>query len=228
MFIERAVILAAGVGSRLKWLTKGRPKALMPVAGVAAIVHVIRALSAQGVRDIAINVHHYADQLIDHLGDGSRFGVRLYFSREQHLLDSGGGVKKALMLLPGEGWFVVHNADVLSHTNVQELASFADAHKVHACLGLTNNPSHHPEGDYSLQSGLVRARKPAGATYTYSGVAIFHEDVFNAYAADHPFPLNRLFSDLIAQESLCGIIQGGMWLDIGRPRDLLNASKLLR
>jgi len=200
----------------------------MPVAGVPSIVHVIRNLSARGIRDIAINVHHYADQLIDYLGDGLRFGVRLYFSREQHLLDSGGGVKKALTLLPGEGWFVVHNADVLSHTNVQELASFADTHKVYACLGLTDNPAHHPEGDYSLQAGLVQARKPAGTTYTYSGVATFHEDVFSTYAADFPFPLSRLFSDLIAQESLCGILQGGMWLDIGRPRDLLNASKLLR
>jgi len=71
MRVERAVILAAGLGTRLKWLTRDRPKALIEVAGTPVIVHVIRGLAAQGIRDIAVNVHHHAEKLVRALGDGS-------------------------------------------------------------------------------------------------------------------------------------------------------------
>jgi len=226
--LDRAVILAAGVGSRLKWLTKGRPKALMPVAGIPVIIHVIRRLSSQGIRDIAINVHHHTEKIVERLGDGSRYGVRLYFSHEEHLLDSGGGVKKALTLLPGSGQFVVHNTDVFSDIDVKALGMMARANGITACLALTNNPPHHPQGDFGLLGGRVEARHPSKPSYTYTGIAVMHEDAFSDYAADTSFPLKDVFDDLKRQGKLCGILHQGMWLDIGRPRDWINASHILR
>ncbi|MDX8402937.1 MAG: sugar phosphate nucleotidyltransferase, partial [Mariprofundaceae bacterium] len=75
--VNRAVVLAAGLGTRLKWLTSDSPKAMVDVGGEAAIAQVIRRLAGQGIHDIAINVHHHAGKLMDYLGDGSRLGVRL-------------------------------------------------------------------------------------------------------------------------------------------------------
>jgi len=225
--LNRAVILAAGTGSRLKWLTRTQPKALMPVSGIAVIVHVIRRLSAQGIRDIAINVHHHADRIRGLLGDGSRYGVRLYFSYEEQLLDSGGGVKRALALLPGEGRFLVHNTDVLSDINLHMLAIPAHDNDTVACLALVDNPSHHPGGDFGLSGGRVVAKDPSMASYTYTGIAALHPDLFNDYAIAAAFSLKTLFDALVQQGRLRGILHQNMWLDIGRPRDWLQASRLM-
>ena len=96
--------------------------ALMQIGGRPVIEHVIRWLTSQGVREIAINLHYHADQIMQLLGDGSRHGVQLYCSREEELLDSGGGVKQAIRLLPGEGPFVLHNADIIAHVDIGRLA----------------------------------------------------------------------------------------------------------
>jgi len=220
--LERAVILAAGVGARLKWMTKDKPKALMPVAGEAMIVHVIRRLAAQGIHDIAINVHHHADQLVRQLGDGSRFGVRLYFSREPRLLDSGGGVKQALSLLPGNGPVAVHNTDVWADTDLHRLAGLLGS-DCDAALYLVHNPAHNRHGDFGLEEGLLMPRQISCPTYTYAGVSVFHAAVFDPFAEGRAFALTRVLNRLCADNRLRGLIHRGGWLDVGRPRDLLRA-----
>jgi len=219
--MNRAVILAAGLGTRLKWLTRHRPKALMDVAGEPAIVHVIRNLASQGIRDIAINVHYHGDQLIKALDDGSRFGVRLYFSHEEKLLDSGGGVRQALDLLPGKGLLVVHNADVLSDMHVRVLArACPDAG---ACLGLVNNPAHHPKGDFSLRNGLLLSE--AHPDYTFSGVSVWEQGAFDAWSPGQVFPLTEVIRLLVDEHRCAGMLHDGSWLDLGRPRDLIRARR---
>jgi len=218
--VERAVILAAGLGERLKWLTRSRPKALLRVAGEAAVVHVIRGLAARGVRDIAINAHHHADQLIGTLGDGSRFGVRLYFSREKKLLDSGGGVRTALDLLPGEGLLAVHNADVLADIDVRALARACP--EAGACLSLVANPGHHPEGDFKLRNGLVSVSRSV-PSYTFAGVSVWDQSVFEAWASGRSFPLLEAIQRLTDDNRCAGMVHDGWWFDIGRPRDLMRA-----
>lgn len=219
--VDRAVVLAAGLGTRLKWLTHGRPKALMPVGDAPAIVHVIRQLAAQGVRDIAINTHHHARLLTEYLGDGARWGVRLYFSHEPQLLDSAGGVCKALSLLPGEGLVAVHNADVLADIDLQMLA--AAVVQGGASLALVPNPAHNRHGDFSLHAGLVSPLHDAG--YTYSGVSVWDAVVFRAWPAGTVLKLTVPMRQLMAQQRLAGLLHRGMWLDIGRPVDLMRARK---
>ncbi len=219
--MNRAVILAAGLGTRLKWLTRHRPKALIDVAGEPAIVHVIRNLVSQGIRDIAINVHYHGDQLIKALGDGSRLGVRLYFSHEEKLLDSGGGVRQALDLLPGKGLLVVHNADVLSDIHVRALARVCP--DAGACLALVHNPAHHPRGDFSLHNGLVLSDTYPG--YTFSGVSVWEQRAFDAWSPGQPFPLTEVIQPLVHEHRCAGMLHDGSWLDLGRPRDLIQARR---
>jgi len=217
--LNRAVLLAAGLGTRLKWLTSGQPKAMMAVGDETAIVHVIRRLAGQGIHDIAINVHHHAGKLMAYLGDGSRFGVRLYYSREQELLDSGGGVRKAMELLPGNGLIAVHNADVLADIDLQRLAGLVPDEG--AALAMVSNPHHHPTGDFGLQGGLITTGKSPG--FTYAGVSVWDGKGFSGFRRGDVFPLTDPMRQLIEQSKLAGIVHRGYWFDIGRPKDLMMA-----
>jgi len=217
--LERAVILAAGLGTRLKWLTQNRPKALMPVAGAPAIVHVIRNLASHGVRDIAINVHHHADVLCAALGDGARYGVRLYYSPEESLLDSGGGVRTAMEKLPGEGLLAVHNADVLCNVDVRQLAGVCPDRG--CAIGLVPNPAHHSAGDFSLRCGLVA--DSGEPRFTFSGVSVWQAEALATYAVGEKFSLVQPIRHLIAASRCAGVVYRVPWFDIGRPVDLIRA-----
>lgn len=225
MHVDRAVVLAAGLGTRLRWLTREQPKALMPIGGMPAIEIVIRRLAAQGIRDIAINLHHHAEAIPEFLGRGERFGVRLVYSFEPKLLDSGGGVRRALSLLPGDGLVAVHNADVLSDVPLQELA--ARAMPGGGCAALVDNPAHHPKGDFGLERGRVVGKRRGEDSYTFAGVSVFDA----AILADWPgtvFPLAEVLDRLMELGRLAGYRHQGPWLDIGRPRDLMMAHRFLQ
>lgn len=217
--VDRAVVLAAGLGSRLKWLTSGTPKALIDVAGEPVIVRVIRRLAGQGVHDVAINTHHHAEKLVDYLGDGCRFGLRLYYSREESLLDSGGGVRTAMDMLPGSGLLLVHNADVLADIDLQGLASRVPV--AGAALAMVANPMHHPAGDFGVVDGLITPDKTPG--FTYSGVSVWDENTLLSFRNGETFPLTRPMLQLMDRGRLAGIVHRGSWFDIGRPRDLMQA-----
>jgi len=219
--VQRAIVLAAGLGTRLKWLTRDRPKALMQVAGEPAIVHVIRRLAGYGIRDIAVNLHHHADALQQALGNGSRWGVSLYFSREESLLDSGGGVRTALQVLPGSGPVLVHNGDIISDI---ELGRLTDILPLGGCaLPMVRNPAEHPEGDFALHGGLVSATgKPR---HTFSGVSLWQEEMLLPLAAGQAYSLVHPMRVLMRQRRCAGYLHTGHWFDIGRPRSLIQANR---
>jgi len=221
--IDRAVILAAGLGSRLKWLTDHKPKALMQIAGQPAIAHVIRSLAAQGIHEIAVNAHHHADQLADYLGNGSQFGCNISISYEEDLLDSGGGVKKALSLLPGDGAVLVYNSDVLADIDVQRLARLLP--EKGASIALVNNPVHNPLGDFVLHNEKVCMN--GYDRYTFSGVSVWHDAVFHTYEDNETFSLARTLRECMAKECCRGFLHQGYWFDIGRPADLMRANRTL-
>jgi len=221
--MDRAVILAAGMGTRLKWMTRHRPKALMKVAGEPVILHVIRHLVAQGIREIAVNAFHHADQLSDYLGDGARFGCHLVISEEEALMDSGGGVKKALSKLPGSGAVLVHNCDVLADIDLTRLAALAPAGG--CSLALVQNPLHHPQGDFSLHRSDVSDR--GDDRFTFAGVSVWDSALFDDYEADMAFPLTRPIREQIAHGRCKGLLHAGYWFDVGRPADLMRAGRYL-
>jgi len=218
---KRAVILAAGLGTRLKWLTGQRPKALMRVAGEPAIGHVIRRLVAQGIREIAVNAHHHADQLLEYLGDGSRFGCLIVVSHESTLLDSGGGVRQALSKLPGSGLVVVHNCDVLADIDVHRLAAMVP--DAGSSIALVANPPYHPDGDFMLRGSDVSLG--GHDRFTFSGISVWDEQVFGSYAQGSVFSLVQPMRNLIGQGMCRGLLHRGDWFDIGRPSDLMRANR---
>jgi len=222
MAIDRAIVLAAGLGTRLKWLTDSRPKALMQVRGEPVIAHVIRSLVAQGISDIAVNAHHHAEVLSGYLGDGSRFGCRIRISYEPVLLDSGGGVKQALGFLPGSGPVVVCNADVLSDFDIRRLSDVVP--RAGVAIGLVENPRHHPSGDFALNGTSVQAE--GDNKLTFSGISLWHEKAFDEYEEGAIFSLVEPMCKLIADGRCTGIRHNGYWFDIGRPSDLMRANRL--
>ena len=121
----KAMIFAAGLGTRLKPLTDTMPKALVPVAGKPMLEHVILKLKNAGFDEIVINVHHFANQIIDFLKEKENFGITIHISDETDcLLDTGGGIKKAASFFTDGAPFLVHNVDILSNTDLKELYEY--------------------------------------------------------------------------------------------------------
>ena len=121
----KAMIFAAGLGTRLKPLTDHMPKALVPIAGKPMLEHVILKLKEAGFDDIVINVHHFAHQIIDFLKEKENFGLNIHISDETDcLLDTGGGIQKAASFFTDGQPFLVHNVDILSNTNLKDLYEY--------------------------------------------------------------------------------------------------------
>lgn len=121
----KAMIFAAGLGTRLKPLTDHMPKALVPVAGRPMLEHVILKLKEAGFDEIVVNVHHFAEQIVDFLKANDSFGVKIHISDETEcLLDTGGGIKKAASFFTGDEPFLVHNVDILSDTDLRSLYEY--------------------------------------------------------------------------------------------------------
>lgn len=224
----KAMILAAGIGSRMRPLTDTLPKPLLQVKGQPLIVHTIRALAQAGINAIVINVHYQAQQIIDYLGDGAQYGVQIHYSLEVELLDTGGGVKQALPLL-GDHPFLVVSADVYTDFPFAKLTTVSPqlAHLV-----MVDNPDFHQHGDYALRNGVLSMLGKNKLTYANIGVlqpALFAADL---YAAAMPaaesavmpkfFPLNILFREAIRRCEVSGEHYTGDWYNIGTP-ELLDA-----
>ncbi len=216
---DQAVVLAAGLGTRLKWLTRDRPKALMRLGRRTLIEQVILSLARAGVRRIAVNAHYRAEALFDALGDGRRLGVEIRYSLEPELLDSGGGVRTALELLDPEAPFVVHNADVLADIDFRALARPLEPGG--AVLALVANPAHHPGGDFALHGGRLACE--GSPRWTYAGVSVWGAGSMSRWPVRTPFPLTGPIRTLIGEGRARGVVHLGVWHDLGRPRDLFRA-----
>jgi MurNAc alpha-1-phosphate uridylyltransferase len=211
-----AMILAAGLGTRMRPLTNHRPKPLLEVGGKPLILWHIERLKASGFTDIVINVAYLGQQIIGYLGDGSRFGVNITFSDEQSegALETAGGIVKALPLLSET--FLVVNGDVwtdFSYDNEFELKKGYLAHLI-----LVDNPEHNPKGDFFLINSKER--------YTFSGIGYYSKKMFNhlEYGKQALAPL--LF-DAVDSKQLTTQYYRGAWHDIGTPERLEYLEKQL-
>ncbi|OIQ00282.1 MAG: nucleotidyl transferase [Zetaproteobacteria bacterium CG2_30_46_52] len=222
--VTRAIILAAGIGSRLKTFTQHTPKALIPIAGEPAIVRVIRSLVSQGIQDIAINIHHHADRMQQYLGQGQQWNARLSFSFEETLLNSGGGARQALDLLPGDGLVAIHNADVLATMDIRSLARLCP--EKGCALALVPNPKHHPLGDFALNQKNISLQ--GQNKFTFAGVSVWDASTLQSYPTQHPFPLTQPIQVAVEQHACKGLVHNGYWFDIGRPRDLFQANRFFQ
>jgi len=207
--IERAMLLAAGRGERMRPLTDTVPKPLLTVRGKPLIVWHLERLSRLGVKQVVINLAWLGDQIRAALGDGERWQLQIHYSDEgDAALETGGGIFQALPWL-GSQPFLVVNADVFSDLDfgVLRIAPEALAHLV-----LVANPMHHPHGDFALVNGLVQ--QDGGARWTYSGIGLYRPELFAGCSAGK-FPLLPLLRRAIASRRLHGQVFEGAWNDVG-------------
>ncbi|MDP4789938.1 MAG: nucleotidyltransferase family protein [Haliea sp.] len=215
----KAMILAAGVGERMRPLTEHTPKPLLQAGGQPLITYHIEALASLGVNDLVINVAHLGQQIIDCCGDGRRWGVRIRYSQEPAPLETAGGIHRALPLL-GPSPFRVVNGDVWTNYPLLRLQQQAQLPEGAVHLVLVDNPPQHPLGDFQLTSaGQVVPRPVHGAGLTYAGIGVYTAGFFTGMAPGKQ-PLRPLLDAAIVDNRVSGEHFSGLWEDVGTPERL--------
>ena len=208
------MILAAGRGERLRPITDEIPKPLVEVRGQSLLERHLEHMQSAGITEVVINIDWLGDKIRECVGTGERFGLDVTYSDETgNVLETGGGIHKALPFL-GEEPFLVVNADVYTDMPVPavELATNEIGHLV-----LVPTPDDRPQGDFDLMDGLVRnGEEPL---YTFSGVAIYRPEFF-ADREPGRFPLAPMLREAADAGRLSGSVYDGDWADVGTPERL--------
>jgi len=228
----KAMILAAGLGERMRPLTDHTPKPLLEVGGKPLIVWQIERLRAAGFTQLVINHAHLGQQIVARLGDGAALGVSIHYSDEGRPLETAGGIAKALPLL-GDGPFVVTNGDVYTDFDYGRLRPVLDQMAVQAGqaahLVLVDNPPHHPQGDFCLQGGRVASLPPGSPELlTFSGVGCYRPELFARIVPGDSAKLAPLLRAAMAHGGVSGEHHAGRWEDVGTPERLALLDNELR
>ncbi|MFT3931838.1 MAG: nucleotidyltransferase family protein [Spongiibacteraceae bacterium] len=226
----KAMILAAGLGTRMRPLTDNTPKPMLRVVGMPLIEHHVRNCVHAGITEIVINHAYLGEQIEKYLGDGSRFGCEIRYSREGEPLDTGGGIFRALPLLRGEvqgdAPFIAMNADVWTDYSLKNLLDISLAKSsALAHLVMTNNPPQHPDGDFYLSEGVV-SESGVGERLTWTGIRIIDPALFDG-CTDGVFSIVPLLKRAMREGKVSGEYFGGRWFDIGTPERLRDINALL-
>jgi MurNAc alpha-1-phosphate uridylyltransferase len=207
----KAMILAAGRGERLRPLTDRLPKPLIEAGGKPLIGWHLERLAAAGCREVVVNVSHLGEKIVERLGDGAAYGLRIAFSRETQPLETAGGMAMARALL-GPQPFLVVNGDVYCEVDFAQLLRATLGERL-AHLVLVPNPQHHPSGDFTLDGGTVgNAPSPR---YTYAGVAVIAPQLFAGVEAGGKAQLAPLLRAAAEERRISGELFEGTWLDVG-------------
>lgn len=223
----KAMILAAGLGNRMRPLTLYTPKPLLEVGAKPLIVWHIEKLQKIGVTEIVINSAWLADKLIGTLGDGSQFGVKILWTREEQGLETAGGIINALPLLGTEP-FILVNGDVWTTMDFSSLLDIELEDDI-AHLVFVPNPEQHPKGDFTLYNGRAYTFDQAqqGENLTYSGVAVLHPKMFDGFDNGKrpllPFLQKGMQDGQISAEKM-----QGAWVDVGTPERLSQLDSQIR
>ncbi len=215
----KAMILAAGLGNRMRPLTLYKPKPLLEVGSKPLIVWHIEKLKNIGVTDIVINSAWLADVLIGTLGNGSQFGVNILWTREEEGLETAGGIINALQLL-GDEPFILVNGDVWTTFDFTDLLS-VNLQDDLAHLILVENPTQHPKGDFTLADARAFTfdQQIEGENLTFSGVSVIHPKMFDGLAAGKR-PLAPLLKEAMLAHKVAASKLVGAWVDVGTPERL--------
>jgi MurNAc alpha-1-phosphate uridylyltransferase len=231
--IKRAMILAAGFGTRMRPLTNHIPKPLIEVHGRTLIDHALDRLEAAGVEEVIVNVHYLADQLEDHLKQ--RAHPRIIISDERaEILDTGGGAARALSHFAGEPFFYLNSDSIWREGARSTLGALADAwdpSRMDALMllaSITNSTGYGGKGDFVMDQDGRLARREEGrvAPFVWAGVQIIHPRVFEG-CPKGGFSSNWLWDKAIAAGRLFGQRLEGLWMHVGSPEGLRAAEAAL-
>jgi NDP-sugar pyrophosphorylase family protein len=233
----KAMVLAAGIGTRLRPLTDTIPKALVDVGGVPMIERVIGRLKAAGVTEVVINLFHLADQIVDFLASKDHFGIRIAYSREADLLDTGGGLKQAAWFFDDGRPFLLHNVDILSEIDLGALVrSHADAGAL-ATLAVQRRESARqllfdPDGRLCGRETRAGTEWAGGAVAAvdrlgFAGIHVISPTIFPRMTETGAFSIMRTYLRLAAEgETITAFrADGSYWHDIGSAEKLAQARR---
>jgi MurNAc alpha-1-phosphate uridylyltransferase len=226
-------LLAAGRGERMRPLTDELPKPLLTIKNKSLLAWHLEALSRAGIKEVVINHAWLGHKIEEALGNGSQFDLNITYSPETSALETAGGIRKALPLLNPSDYFLVLNGDVFSPNllieqlleQVSSLRSMPNQPLAH--LLMVPNPVQHPEGDFYLKDSKVANESLDGAEkLTFSGIGLYHRDLFKDVELDVPTKLAPLLRKAMAENRVSGEKYTGPWHDVGTPQRLqeLNAA----
>lgn len=233
----KAMILAAGVGRRLRPLTEEIPKALLDVGGAPMIERVIRSLTSAGVTEVVVNLFHLGERIVEFLASKGNFGLRIAYTQEAELLDTGGGLKNAAWFFDDARPFFLHNVDVLSDIDLAGLLRFHLEVGALATLAVQGRP-----GSRQLlfdRDGLLRGREsPEGVEWAkgqvsgvervaFTGIHVIDPAIFPKMTETGVFPITRTYLRLAGEGEriVAHRTDGRYWQDIGSPEKLEEARK---
>ena len=220
----KAMLLAAGRGERLRPLTDSIPKALVEAGGKPLIAWHLERLARAGIREAVINVSHLGERIVERIGEGARFGLRISYSRERERLETAGGIANALELLGPEPFLLV-NADVYCECDFARLRQVELGARL-AHLVLVPNPAHRAKGDFSLRDGRIGSE--AAPRYTYAGIAVMRPALVAPVSPGEKAPLAPLLYEAAARGLIGGELYEGLWQDVGTVERLAELERHLR
>lgn len=235
----KAMVLAAGLGTRLRPITGTRPKALVEIAGRTLLEITLSRLRVFGIREVIINVHHFADMILEYLKANDNFGMRIEVSREEVLLDTGGGLKKAAWFF-GDDPFILHNVDVISTIDLQRMVQFHTENQALATLAVQDREtSRYLLFDEQLQ---LCGRRSTGDQKTelvrpsqvqplaFSGIHVLSPCLFAMMIEEGAFSIITCYLRLASQgeKILAFRADEYYWRDLGRLENVMQAAQDLK
>ncbi|MFV0376324.1 MAG: NDP-sugar synthase [Mangrovibacterium sp.] len=238
----KAMLFAAGLGTRLKPLTDNKPKALVEVGGVTLLERCIRQLAANGVSDIVINVHHFADQICAFLNAKQNFGLNIRVSDERDLLlDTGGGLLKAKPLLTGNEPILLVNVDILTNLNFRKILETHRKNPALATLvvrarqttryllfndGLLSGWKNEKTGEMKISRPELIEQAEA---FAFSGIHLIEPRLIDLITETGKFSIIDLYLQLAKTETIRAFVDSeSVWMDLGKVDELAQAEKLIK
>ena len=222
----RAMILAAGLGQRMRPLTLTTPKPLLPVAGKPLIVYQIENLVRAGIQEIVINHAWLGEQIEAYLGEGGAYGCAIRYSAEQEPLETAGGIVNAMALLDAgaDTPFMLVNGDVFTTQEYAEL-DLTLASDQQAKLWLVDNQAWHPQGDFALNGGKVSVE--GENTLTFAGISLLRPSLFSGLVKGESASLAPLLKAAMGQNRVVGEQLTSYWNDVGTPERLADVESFI-
>ena len=235
--IKKALIFAAGKGTRLKPFTDSHPKALALVNDVPLLERNIKYLQSFGVTEFVINVHHFGEQIVEFLEKNNHFGAKIDISDEKdELLETGGGLLFAQKYLENEENFLIMNADILTDLNIHELVKFHETHLPLATLAVSDRNSSRKlffnsemvlKGWMNKNSGETKMAEFNNnfKELAFSGIHCINSSIFDKIKRRGKFSIMEEYLDLMFENNILGFQHEARLIDVGRPESVIEAEK---